>query len=125
MDFKVKSLNRDDVDASVASMKATEGQTASPDSTDLGEATFAQNCLGCHAISAVTPAGAAGPNLTTPGDRNRVAGFLEHTKDNVEAWIKNPEKYKPGNLMAGKYKDLTDEEISAVADYLMGLSVEK
>ncbi|WP_342581108.1 cytochrome c oxidase subunit II [Ureibacillus sp. FSL W7-1570] len=125
MDFKVKSLNRDDFDAWVAAMKATEGQTASADSTDLGEATFAQNCLGCHAISAVTPAGAAGPNLTTFGDRNRVAGFLEHNKENVEAWIKDPEKYKPGNLMTGKYKELTDEEISAVADYLLGLSVEK
>lgn len=125
MDFKVKSLNRADFDAWVAAMKATEGQTASKESSDLGEAVFAQSCLGCHAVSAVGGSGALGPNLTTFGDRNRVAGFMDYNKESLEEWIKDPEKYKPGNLMTGKYKDLSDEEVSAVADYLMGLSVEK
>lgn len=125
MDFKVKSLDRADFDAWVAAMKATEGKTADQNSTDLGEATFAQNCLACHAVSGVGTSGAMGPNLATFGDRNRVAGFLDHTKENVEKWIKNPESVKEGNLMTGKYGKLSDEEISAVADYIMSLSVEK
>ena len=29
-----------------------------------------------------------GPNLTTFGDRNRVAGFLEHNEESLKAWIK-------------------------------------
>ena len=65
-----------------------------------------------------------GPNLTTFADRNRVAGVLDHTKQNVENWVTNPEEYKPGNLMTGKYGKLSDEEIRAVADYIMTLSVE-
>ncbi|NLY78725.1 MAG: cytochrome c oxidase subunit II [Lysinibacillus sp.] len=125
MDFKVKSLNREDFDAWVGAMQATEGQTADRESTDLGEAVFAQNCLGCHAVSGVGTSGALGPNLATFGDRNRVAGFMDYNKESLVEWIKDPEKYKPGNLMTGKYKDLTDEEVNAVADYLMGLSVEK
>ncbi|MFJ8234487.1 cytochrome c oxidase subunit II [Ureibacillus sp. NPDC094379] len=124
MDFKVKTLDRDAFDAWVAAMQATEGQTASTDSTDLGEATFAANCLGCHAISGAGASGAMGPNLTTFADRNRVAGVLEHTKGSVETWIKNPESIKPGNLMTGAYGELSDEEVSAVADYIMSLSVE-
>lgn len=125
MDFKVKSVSRDDFDAWVAAMQATEGQTASADSADLGEATFAANCLGCHAVSGVGSSGALGPNLTTFGDRNRVAGFMEFNKEELMNWIEDPETFKPGNLMTGKYRDLTDEELDAVADYLFGLSVEK
>ncbi|TSI09318.1 cytochrome c oxidase subunit II [Lysinibacillus sp. BW-2-10] len=125
MDFKVKTVDRAEFDQWVASMQATEGNTASVDSTDLGEATFAQSCLGCHAVSGVGVTGAMGPNLTTFGDRNRVAGILEHNKENLENWITNPEEYKPGNLMTGKYAELSPEEISAVADYIMSLSVEK
>ncbi|HWK23888.1 MAG TPA: cytochrome c oxidase subunit II [Ureibacillus sp.] len=124
MDFKVKSLDRDGFNDWVAAMQATEGQTASADSTDLGEQTFANSCLMCHAVSGVGAAGAMGPNLTAFGDRNRVAGVLEHTTESIEKWVSNPEAIKPGNLMTGKYGELSDEEISAVADYIMGLSVE-
>ncbi|BDH61014.1 cytochrome c oxidase subunit 2 [Lysinibacillus sp. PLM2] len=128
MDFKVKTLSPEAFDTWVASMQDTEGQTADAESTDLGEATFAANCLGCHAVTSVTgmPAGAAmGPNLTTFGDRSHIVGFLDHTKENLVKWIENPEEYKPGNLMSGKYNELSDEEISAVADYIMSLSVEQ
>ncbi|MCP1143906.1 cytochrome c oxidase subunit II [Lysinibacillus endophyticus] len=125
MDFKVKTVDRAEFDQWVAAMQATEGQTASVDSTDLGEATFAQSCLGCHAVSGVGTTGAMGPNLTTFGDRNRVAGVLEHSKESLENWISDPEAIKPGNLMTGKYSELSPEEISAVADYIMSLSVEK
>ncbi|MFJ7730581.1 cytochrome c oxidase subunit II [Lysinibacillus sp. NPDC097231] len=125
MDFKVKVLSQDAFDTWVASMKATEGKMADKASTDLGEATFANSCLGCHAVSGTGVSGAPGPNLAAFGDRNRVAGILEHNEENLKAWIKNPEQFKPGNLMTGKYGELTDEEIQALATYIMGLSVEK
>ena len=131
MDFKVKSLSPDAFDAWVTSMQATEGQTADKASTDLGEATFANSCLGCHAVSGSGSAPGMGPNLATYGDRNRLAGFLDHSEEDLKAWIKNPEEFKPGNLMmnadrtAPIYGDLSDEEIQALATYIMGLSVEK
>jgi cytochrome c oxidase subunit II len=123
MDFKVKTLEPKAFDAWVAAMQATEGATASKDSSDLGEATFANSCLGCHAVSAVAGNG-MGPNLTTFGDRNRVAGFLDHTVENTTEWIIDPEPFKPGNTMTGKY-NVTEEEAKAIAEYLMTLSVEK
>ena len=122
MDFKVKTLDRDAFDAWVASMQATEGNLADPDSTNAGEAAFANSCLGCHAVSAVAGAG-IGPNLTTFGDRNRVAGFMDHTVEDTVEWIMYPEENKPGNLMTGKY-NVTEEEAQAIAEYLMTLKVE-
>ncbi|GLC87587.1 cytochrome c oxidase subunit II [Lysinibacillus piscis] len=130
MDFKVKALSPEAFDAWVASMKATEGQVADKNAVDLGEKTFANNCLSCHAVSGVGGPG-VGPNLTAFGDRNRVAGFLEHNEENLKAWIKNPAEFKPGNLMMKQdgsepiYGQLTDEEIDALATYIMSLSVEK
>ena len=41
MDFKVKTLDPAAFDAWVASMQATEGQVADKDSSNLGEASFA------------------------------------------------------------------------------------
>jgi cytochrome c oxidase subunit II len=126
MDFKVKSLDRPAFDAWVASMKATEGNLADANSSDAGEAAFAQSCLGCHAVSAVAGAG-IGPNLTTFGDRNRTAGFMEHTEEAVVEWImdgtETDSKLKPGNLMTGKY-NVSEAEAQAIAEYLMTLKVE-
>ncbi|MEC1179486.1 cytochrome c oxidase subunit II [Metasolibacillus meyeri] len=124
MDFKVKALEPEAFKAWVAAMQATEGNTASAESSDLGEAMFANSCLGCHAISGTGVSGAFGPNLTTFGDRNRVAGFMAHTVEDTVEWIMNPEPNKPGNLMTGKY-NVTEAEAQAIAEYLMTLSVEK
>ena len=125
MDFKVKTLDRAAFDAWVASMKATEGNTADANSTDAGEAAFAKSCLGCHAVSGVGTASVvplSGPNLATFGDRNRVAGILEHNVENTADWIMDTQEYKPGNTMPSKL--VTEEEAKAIAEYLMTLKVE-
>lgn len=132
MDFKVKTMPRDEFDAWITAMQNTEGATADKESSDLGEAVFGNSCITCHAVSgAGDPAymgvehkGAVGPNLTTFGDRNRVAGFLDHNEDKLKEWIKNPQKYKPGNTMPG-FDHLSDEELDALTGYLMGLTIEK
>ena len=125
MDFKVKTLERAAFDAWVASMKATEGNTADANSSNAGEAAFANSCLGCHAVSGVGTASVvplSGPNLATFGDRNRVAGFLEHNVENTAAWIMDTQEYKPGNTMPSGL--VSEEEAQAIAEYLMTLKVE-
>ena len=132
MDFKVKTLERDDFDQWVSAMQNTEGAVADENSTDLGEQVFADSCILCHAVSGagdpnflgVEHAGAQGPNLTTFGDRNRIAGFLDHDEESLKEWIKDPQAKKPGNQMPA-FGHLSDEEIDALAGYLMGLSIEK
>ncbi|MFS0574383.1 cytochrome c oxidase subunit II [Sporosarcina sp. 179-K 3D1 HS] len=122
MDFKVKTLPRAEFDQWVAAMQATADNhvVANPQ----GEEIFQQSCIGCHAVSGVGETGAQGPNLATFGDRNRVAGFMDHTEEDLKAWIVDTQKHKPGNTMPS-FPQLTDAELDALSEYLMGLSVEK
>lgn len=132
MDFKVRSLDRDDFDAWVADMKASKTEeTPEGDVAQQGQEIFNTSCIACHAVSGAGTTGGVGPNLATFGDRNRVAGFMEKTDENVKAWINDPEEHKPGNLMPQPEdlpnrngKELTDQELTALTEYLMGLSVE-
>jgi len=129
MDFKVKAMSRDKFDAWVSSMQdVKEPQKAQTDLAAQGQDIFNKSCIGCHAV---TPANKMpetarlAPNLTNFGDRSRVAGILDHNKEELKNWIKNPETYKPGNQMTGKYQDLTDAQLDALAEYLMGLKVQE
>lgn len=132
MDFKVRSLDRDDFNAWVADMKASKAEeTPEGDVAQQGQEIFNTSCIACHAVSGAGTTGGVGPNLATFGDRNRVAGFMEQTDENVKAWINDPEEHKPGNLMPQPEdlpnrngKELTDQELTALTEYLMGLSVE-
>ena len=126
MDFKVKSLPRAEFDKWVTAMQATGEETTDVAAAGQGEELFQQSCIACHATSAVGEGGdKAGPNLASFGDRNRVAGFMDHTQDDLVEWISDTQKQKPGNLMPSFGKQLSDEEINSIAEYLMGLSVEK
>ncbi|MGB5946692.1 cytochrome c oxidase subunit II [Paenisporosarcina sp.] len=131
MDFKVKSLDREDFDKWAADMKATKEETPESDVAQQGQDLFAnKSCIGCHAVSGAGTSGAQGPSLATFGDRNRVAGYLDKTDKNVKAWINDPEKHKPGNIMPqpediNNGKKFTDQELTALTEYLMGLSVEE
>ena len=123
MDFKVKTMPRAEFNQWVTAMQASaDNQVVANPS---GEEVFQQSCIGCHATSGVGESGAIGPNLATFGDRNRVAGFMDHTTEDLIEWIKYPQKYKPGNTMPGFAEQLSDQELDALAEYLMGLSVEK
>lgn len=128
MDFKVKALPRAEFDQWVASMQAVkEPVQAETAEAQAGQEIFNNSCIGCHAVTPAntTPEQARmGPNLTDFGNRTLVAGILEHNEENIKTWLKDPESIKPGNKMTGKY-NLSDEEIDAVTEYLMGLKVQE
>jgi len=125
MDFKVKSLPPAEFDKWVTAMQATGEETTDVAAAGQGEELFQQSCIGCHATSAVGETGATGPNLASFGDRNRVAGFMDHDQESLVDWITDTQKHKPGNLMPSFGGQLSDEEINSIAEYLMGLTVEK
>ena len=87
-------------------------------------------CVACHAISGTNMRGTLGPNLTRFGARRYVgAGARPNTLENVVAWIRAPQSVKPGVLMPGAREGaagmpatgLSDDEIHAIAAYLMSL----
>ena len=107
-----------DFDAWVAQQKAPP-----PEPTGLaadGKAIFAKSaCVGCHTIEGVS-AGVLAPNLTHFGGRRALAaGMWPNTAENVAAWVRDPQRLKPGVKMPDL--GLTDEQAKAVAAYLTSL----
>lgn len=129
MDFKVKAISRDKFDAWVTAMQdVKEPQKVQGDVAAQGQELFNQSCIGCHAVTPsnkMPETARLAPNLSNFGDRSRVAGVLDHNKEELKNWIRNPETYKPGNLMTGKYPEMTEEQLDALAEYLMGLKVQE
>ncbi len=128
MDFKVVTKSKNEFDAWVKEMKAVKEPVIEGDVAKQGEEVFNKSCIGCHAI---TPndgrpeAARTAPNLATFGERQTIAGVLEHNEDNLEKWLKSPDTYKPGNAMTGTYGKLSNEQIDALTAYLMQLKVEE
>jgi cytochrome c oxidase subunit 2 len=101
----------------------TRQKTAPAEPTGLaaeGKAIFARSaCVGCHTIDGVST-GVLAPNLTHFGARTMLAaGMWPNTPDNVAAWVKAPQRLKPGVKMPDL--GLTDEQAKAVAAYLTSL----
>lgn len=121
MDFKVIAVSPEEFDQWVEDMQNVDPEAEPEDAVAQdGKAAFEENsCMGCHAIGS-SPA-QVGPNLTAFGDRSQIAGILEPTKENLVDWIMDPESIKPGNKMTGNYPDLSEEEASSIAEYLMQL----
>ncbi|MBS4207754.1 cytochrome c oxidase subunit II [Bacillus sp. FJAT-50079] len=122
MDFKVKALPKAEFDQWVADMQNAEAPVATTDLAKQGEEIFNQSCISCHAVS--TDANSVGPNLANFGEREKVAGILDHTEEELKRWLEDPEKIKPANEMTGKYPELNDAELDALTEYLMGLKVQ-
>ncbi|WP_100404601.1 cytochrome c oxidase subunit II [Bacillus solitudinis] len=120
MDFKLIALERSEYDAWVAGMQA-EVEAPTDEVLAHGYEVFQENgCIGCHAVGGEGTA--AGPAFTNLGDREVIAGYLEKTDENLEAWIRNPQALKQGNKMPA-FPQINDEDMDALIDYLRSLEV--
>ncbi|WP_088067775.1 cytochrome c oxidase subunit II [Gottfriedia luciferensis] len=127
MQFKVKVVSQAAYDKWLADMKNQKGQAVTADAQE-GEKIFKQSCIGCHAADANDtrpPAARLAPNLANFGDRDMVAGIAKNNEANIKKWLTNPEAMKPGNLMTGKYGDLSSDQIDALTAYLTSLKIAK
>lgn len=130
MDFKVKSVDPASFDRWAA---AIQEPVALPSDPEVAAA-FESKCLSCHAVGDLN-AGSPYPNLSGMGDRESVGGILvnveaddkkyEHEDtvyNNLYKWIKDPQKWKPGNGMP--QMDLTEKELEGIAQYLSELTLD-
>jgi cytochrome c oxidase subunit 2 len=126
MRFRVFVQTPDDFDAWLTQQ---QGDAVSPtgDLASMGEQIFMQSaCIGCHTIQGTNAQGQVGPNLTHVGSRTTIAaGVLENNAENLATWIHNSADVKPGSKMppmgVSAGGTLTDEQIDAVAAYLLSL----
>ncbi|MEQ6376171.1 cytochrome c oxidase subunit II [Bacillaceae bacterium S4-13-56] len=123
MDFKVIAVSPEEYEDWVSGMKAESADEKPETTTALeGQQLFQEkSCIGCHAVDAGSQV-QTGPNLTNFGNRSKVAGFTDNTKENVVEWLSDPQDVKPGNKMPNV--GLTKEEASKIADYLQQLKID-
>ncbi|MFZ0371087.1 MAG: cytochrome c oxidase subunit II [Halobacillus sp.] len=118
MDFRVVAVSPDKFEQWKEDMQNVDPE-ATPETTSAqeGQELFNNNCMSCHAVGG-SSAG-VGPNLTNFGNREKIAGILEPSKENLVNWIVNPNEFKPGNNMPANI--VGEEEASKIADYLLQL----
>jgi cytochrome c oxidase subunit 2 len=77
-------------------------------------------CASCHAIAGTPASGQVAPDLTHFASRRTIAaGTLPMSRENIAAWIADPQAPKPGNNMPKV--PLDREQLDAVTAYLESL----
>ena len=86
-----------------------------------GQLVFEQQaCISCHTVKGTVANGRYGPDLTHLMSRATLgAGAAENTAGNLEAWITDPSRFKPGCLMPAMH--LTDRQNQQITAYLQTL----
>jgi cytochrome c oxidase subunit II len=81
---------------------------------------FDDECGSCHAIRGTGSDSRVGPDLTHVGSRQSLAALtLPNTPERMRAWIRDPQRWKPGAKMPAA--ELTDAQVARLAAYLESL----
>lgn len=77
-------------------------------------------CVNCHTVAGTNAKGKFGPDLTHLMSRETIAsGAAANSRENLRAWIKDPDTIKPGALMPAM--QMSEADIDAVTDYMRTL----
>lgn len=122
MAFTVIALPREQFD-----QWAARRQQAAPEPSDAaivrGREVFLSDragCAKCHAIAGTSTVVGIAPDLTHLGSRRKLAAAtIPNTRENLQAWITNPQAIKPGSLMPRT--ELPPEDLRALTLFLGSL----
>jgi nitric oxide reductase subunit C len=90
---------------------------AAPAAQPVPDVFVTGSCLGCHLLQG--QGGAAGAAMGAPALDDV---YLRKSRDELVAWIENPQKVKPGTLMPSLVGvAVTPAQVQEIADYLIGL----
>jgi cytochrome c oxidase subunit 2 len=77
-------------------------------------------CINCHSVQGTAADGRFGPDLTHLMARETIgSGVAMNTRDNLRAWVADPNVMKPGALMPAM--GLDNRDLDALVDYLSTL----
>lgn len=116
--LRVYVETREDFDRWVKEQK----QLAKNDSTEAaGRMVFEKTaCINCHAVHGTVANGRFGPDLTHLMSRATLgSGALANSAAGLRAWIKSPERFKPGVLMPAM--NLNKSDLDKLVAYLATL----
>jgi cytochrome c oxidase subunit 2 len=97
------------------------GRTPQTPEQQRGQTLFMQSsCALCHNIGGTAASGTVGPDLTHLASRDALAaGVLPNTDENLAAWVRDPQRLKPGVNMPSTR--LGDTDLAALVAYLNSL----
>jgi cytochrome c oxidase subunit 2 len=86
-----------------------------------GFRSFTENqCASCHTLRGTSARGRIGPDLTHIAGRKTLGALtIPNTRNDLSAWIKDPQHFKPGNKMPSL--PLSGPELSQLTEFLGGL----
>ena len=77
-------------------------------------------CSGCHTVAGTAATGRYGPDLTHLMSRATIgAGVASNTREQLRAWVRNPDHLKRGVLMPAM--QIEDEYLHQLVEYLVTL----
>jgi cytochrome c oxidase subunit 2 len=102
-----------------------QGRDAVPPADDAAKkaqaAFLKESCVNCHRVGGTSAKGTYGPDLTHLMSRQTLAsGIIPNTKEYLRDWVVDPQKIKPGCLMAA-FRLMSSGDIDAIVDYLRSL----
>jgi cytochrome c oxidase subunit 2 len=104
-----------------AKFKAWLANEAKPVADRSGLQVFERNqCASCHALRGTDARGAIGPDLTHLMTRKTLAALtIPNDRAHLADWIRDPQKYKPGNKMPGL--ELSASDLQQLTNFLESL----
>jgi cytochrome c oxidase subunit 2 len=114
----------------IANQQKTQSELAAAGAGGMAEQAFNahdgqvvfehQACINCHTVAGTVANGRFGPDLTHLMSRDTLAaGAIPNTPENLNAWIGDPNTFKPGSLMPAMH--LTDRQNAQITAYLLTL----
>jgi cytochrome c oxidase subunit 2 len=81
---------------------------------------LSQSCVNCHRVRGTSAMGTYAPDLTHLMSRQTLAsGMIPNTREELKAWLLDPQKIKPGCLMPAF--GLDSQQLEMILNYLMTL----
>ncbi|MGE5616660.1 MAG: c-type cytochrome, partial [Bacillota bacterium] len=117
MSFNVFALAPADYEAWAAAQRRPAADPADPLARRGRDLFLSGSCMLCHAIEGTTAGGRRAPDLTHVASRARLAaGRLPNTPADLEQWIRDPQRIKPGVNMPAH--PLAEPDLKALVAYL-------
>ena len=104
-----------------AKFKAWLANMSKPVANRSGMAVFTRDqCASCHTLRGTAANGKIGPDLTHLATRNTLAALtIPNNASYLAQWIRNPQKFKPGNKMPGLA--LSPSDVQQLTSFLRSL----
>jgi cytochrome c oxidase subunit 2 len=89
-----------------------------PQNSSPGARLFVRDgCADCHQVRGTSAHGVVGPDLTHLATRRTLAAnTIPNTRENLDEWIRHPQRFKPGSKMPDE--QLSERDWRALVDYL-------